>query len=59
MTKYTVGPGRVLERDGVPILDMSRSHLGDGKYALRPTEADDLVRTIAALLNGLESMTED
>lgn len=53
--------GRTLLRNGVPIFDLARVDLtGDEDFAVRPSEADDLVELIRILLDGrrIPSSTE-
>lgn len=54
MARYTISPGRVLCKDGEPLVVVSRedrSSDGNGDYALSPAETDELVRKMCRLLN--------
>ena len=53
--RWTLGPGRTLLRDGVPVFHLDRAHLGNGRYVTRPSEADDIAHTIVACLNARET----
>lgn len=53
--RWTVTSGRELQRDGVPVFDLSRVNLGHCRYATGPAEADAIARTIANALNAWES----
>jgi len=44
--------GRVILRDGQPIVSLQRVDLGDQRYAITPHEADLLVQQVVTLLNG-------
>ena len=53
-TVFEIGPGRIIVRDGVPVLTLTRWHRPTdqgGGYSLSPVEADQLARRIVALLN--------
>ena len=51
MSKWTVEPGRILARDGVPVVAVQRLVDRNGGAPLSPAEADTLVGLIATALN--------
>ncbi len=50
-SRYTLDGGRVIVRDGQPVVRIERVDLGDTRYALSPHETDELGARIVRLLN--------
>ena len=48
---YALEGGRVIVRDGQPVVRLERVDLGDQRYALSPHETDELAARIVRLLN--------
>lgn len=52
MSRYAIGPGRVILRDGVPLVTLHRvAHMALGEHTLSPFEADEFARHVVASLN--------
>jgi hypothetical protein len=49
--RYALDGGRVIVRDGQPLVRIERVDLGDARYALSPHETDELGARIVRLLN--------
>lgn len=49
--RYTLDGGRVILRDGQPVVRLERVDLGDSRYVLSPHETDELGAKIVRLLN--------
>ena len=49
--QYKLDGGRVIARDGQPLVRLERVDLGDDRYALSPHETDELGARIVRLLN--------
>jgi hypothetical protein len=49
--RYALDGGRVIARDGQPLVRLERVDLGDDRYALSPYETDELAAKIVRLLN--------
>ncbi len=50
-SRYTIEGGRVIVRDGRPLVRLERVDLGDARYELSPHETDELGAQIVRLLN--------
>ena len=50
-SRYSLDGGRVIVRDGVPLVRLERVDLGDSRFALSPHETDKLGARIVRLLN--------
>jgi hypothetical protein len=50
-SRYALEGGRVIIRDGQPVVRLERVDLGDEHYALSPHETDELAARIVRLLN--------
>jgi len=50
-SRYALEGGRVIVRDGQPVVRLERVDLGDERYALSPHETDELAARIVRLLN--------
>jgi hypothetical protein len=49
--RFALDGGRVIARDGQPLVRLERVDLGDDRYALSPYETDELAAKIVRLLN--------
>ncbi len=49
--QFAIDGGRVIVRDGQPLVRLERVDLGDSRFALSPSETDDLGARIVRLLN--------
>lgn len=49
--RYVLEGGRVIARDGQPLVRLERVDLGDSRYALSPHETDELGARLVQLLN--------
>lgn len=49
--RYTLDGGRVIQRDGQPLVRLERVDVGDSQYVLSPHETDQLGAKIVRLLN--------
>lgn len=49
--RYVLDGGRVVARDGLPLVRLERVDLGDNRYALSPHETDELGARIVQALN--------
>jgi hypothetical protein len=49
--RYALDGGRVVARDGQPLVRLERVDLGDDRYALSPYETDEMAAKIVRLLN--------
>lgn len=49
--KYTIEGGRVILRDGQPLVRLERVDLGDSRYVLSPADTDALTAKLVRLLN--------
>jgi hypothetical protein len=50
-SRYALEGGRVIVRDGQPVVRLERVDLGDERYVLSPHETDELAARIVRLLN--------